>query len=267
MSKRDLEWNESKYNKYLKEGRGKGTGSKYIPWVKMQDFPSLGRTSRIKGIKSQRIHHLFSDNETRCFYIFDWSDKVVDIQEQYPLLDLEMAKTIAEKMNVIYPRISGFPIVMTTDFLITIKDDFGIHQIARTVKPARMLDDKRVIEKYEIERRYWLEHSVDWGIVTEKEIPTSVVQNIQFFHPFRNYRIEGSSNIDFDLIVSLLRKRFELDKDISIQQICVHFDKINKVQEGTALSLFKYLVAKKEIRLDITKEIDLQAPLKIITIK
>ena len=100
MSKRDLEWNESKYNKYLKEGRGKGTGSKYIPWVKMQDFPSLGRTSRIKGIKSQRIHHLFSDNETRCFYIFDWSDKVVDIQEQYPLLDLEMAKTIAEKMNV-----------------------------------------------------------------------------------------------------------------------------------------------------------------------
>ena len=44
--------------KLIKEGRGQGLGKEYKPWIRIQDFPSLGRVTRIKGIKTERQHEL-----------------------------------------------------------------------------------------------------------------------------------------------------------------------------------------------------------------
>lgn len=82
LSKR--EWTQAKYERYLKEDRGQGEGKNYVPWIKIQDFPSVGRSHRIPGWKTGRVHHLFSDQEKRTFFIFEWSDIVIDIREQYP---------------------------------------------------------------------------------------------------------------------------------------------------------------------------------------
>lgn len=38
-------------DKKYKEGRGQGLGVDYKPWVTIQDVPSLGRVTRLKGIK------------------------------------------------------------------------------------------------------------------------------------------------------------------------------------------------------------------------
>jgi hypothetical protein len=56
------------------------------------------------------------------------------------------------------------------------------------VKPAAELDKARVLEKLEIERRYWQEQGIDWGIITEKDIQSVLVRNIawgpQLWHAF-----------------------------------------------------------------------------------
>ena len=59
---------------------------------------------------------------------------------------------------------------MTTDFLITITNSGGTTHVARTIKPSKELENERTIEKFEIERSYWEERGIDWGIITEKEI-------------------------------------------------------------------------------------------------
>lgn len=59
---------------------------------------------------------------------------------------------------------------MTTDFLMTVRQDNEIKYLARTIKPSGELYDERVIKKFEIEREYWLDHGVDWGIVTDISI-------------------------------------------------------------------------------------------------
>jgi hypothetical protein len=41
-------------DKKLKDGRGQGIGIDYKPWVTIQDVPSLGRATRLKGIKVPR---------------------------------------------------------------------------------------------------------------------------------------------------------------------------------------------------------------------
>lgn len=74
---------------------------------------------------------------------------------------------------------------MTTDFYITLKRDDKKIYLARTVKPSKELEDPRVIEKFEIEREYWLRNGIDWAIVTERELPMVFVKNIQTFQPLR----------------------------------------------------------------------------------
>lgn len=49
MSKRKR---SSQIEKWIKEGRGSGIGSDYKPWIRIQEVSSLGRSHRLKGIKT-----------------------------------------------------------------------------------------------------------------------------------------------------------------------------------------------------------------------
>ncbi len=146
-------WNQEQYQRYLKEGRGQGTKSAYKPWIMIHDFPSNGMVSRVYGNTTGRIHHLLSNMELSYFYLLDWSEKVLDIREQYPILEIETVIEIADKAGIRYPfdNESGFPYVLTSDFLITTSDG----EMVRSIKPKKNLGDFRVREKLEIERRYW----------------------------------------------------------------------------------------------------------------
>ena len=168
MAKRLRTWNQAKFEKYIREGRGQGAGVDYLPWITVHDFSSRGIVSRVKGIKTQRVHHFLSRNELYYFYLLEWSDNVIDIREQFPLLDIGLAVDIAKGAGVKYPydNISDFPYVLTCDFMITTPQGFK----ARTIKCSSELSNKRVLEKLEIERRYWDKCGIDWRLITENEI-------------------------------------------------------------------------------------------------
>ncbi|OBZ16340.1 transposase [Bacillus sp. FJAT-27264] len=121
MAKRKREITEAKIDRYIKEGRGQGTGKDYIPWLRVQDVPSEGRAIRGGGWTTGRRHELLSDIERDYCYLLDYSDDVSDIREQFPLLPLEETKLIAERIGVKHPAdpTTGVAIVMMTDFLVT----------------------------------------------------------------------------------------------------------------------------------------------------
>ncbi|MGU7859640.1 TnsA endonuclease N-terminal domain-containing protein, partial [Streptococcus suis] len=98
-------------------------------------------------------------------------------QEQYPLLPIEETIIIANELGIKHPTDlkSGEPIVMTTDFLVTTRNNTEVKKFARTLKYKNELMDKRVLEKFEIERVFWERQEVDWGIVTELEVPNPLL--------------------------------------------------------------------------------------------
>ena len=247
------EWTQQKYERYLKEGRGQGTGKDYIPWLKIQDFPSHGRSHRISGWKTGRVHHLFSDQEERIFYLFEWSDIVIDIREQYPL-DLELALRIADEMGDFkYPEDPKhhMPYILTTDFMLTIEKEGKIVQIARTIKSSSELEKKRTIEKLELERRYYMALNIDWGIITERGISTTFASNVQWVHSY--YHLETTNTLDITQlrnIANILKGKLRA-KNTRIIDITIALEKEMNLEAGTGLYLFKHLVARKEIILDI----------------
>ena len=176
--------------RHIANGFGAGAGAEYVPWLRVQDVPSMGRSWKIQGVKIDRIHHLLSDLERAYFLLCEFSEDVVDIREQYPLLPVESTQAIARAIGVRYPKYktTSVPMVMTTDFLLSVKQPNGdVKSVARTIKYAKDLQGKgcaRTLEKLEVERRFWVSQGVDWSIVTEELFTPDLILNLVFLRKF-----------------------------------------------------------------------------------
>lgn len=176
--------------KRIKEGRGFREGSNYLPWITARVVLSLGRCSEILGWKTNRVHLLLSDLETRYFYTLEFPSDVIDIREQYLLFgsnkSINETVKIAESIGVKYPIITKTGALNVQTTLITIIINGKTEQIARTVKYAKNLSKEKTIEKFKIERLYWVNRGIYWKIVTELLLRTLIVQ---YLHQIMIYMI------------------------------------------------------------------------------
>lgn len=259
---------ENKIKKWLKEGRGQGIGIDYKPWLVVQDVPSEGRSHRERGIKIPRQYTFLSDLEDRFFNILEYSPRVVDIREQYPLLPIEETIDIANVMGVEHPTdpTTGVRTVMTTDFLVTLHLDQKNSLRAWTVKYADRLKDGRVIEKFEIERRYWQRQGVKWSILTENEINKTLADSIKFV---RNYYNLATSSLftaytPEELNCYACQLAEKLCGTVSVRDVCRGFDEEAGFEKGNSLALFKHLVITRQINIDLKSQtLDLIKPINI----
>lgn len=240
--------------------RGKGEGKEYSPWLTIQDVPSDGRVIRCQGWKTERIHHLMSDNEKRYFFLLEWATDVVDILEQFPL-DREITCKIAESMGIKYPQDtqSKTPLVLTTDFLIKVKQNGDTKYIARTVKPSEFLEKRRVIEKFEIEREYWRQKDIEWAIVTELDIPFNFAANIEWMHPA--YWLDNLDDYGFDdcqRLIQILLMQVDSAKDLNMIDLLTQLDMQHNLQPGTFLFIFRHCLSRRLILCNLDMKIDLR---------
>ncbi|MDP1396294.1 TnsA endonuclease N-terminal domain-containing protein [Lysinibacillus capsici] len=257
MAKRKSGWTEEKIARYIMEGRGQGELSEYTPWLNVQDFSSNGNVTRLNGWKTKRQHEFFSNLERSYFFLLDWSDIVLDIREQFPL-DRELTIKIAEEKGIPHSidNRNNTIIPMTTDFFITLIQNKSRVYLARTVKPFKDLENPRVIEKFEIEREYWEKKGVNWGIVTEEELPEVFVKNIQWVH--KSYFLD--SDEDELLAVELLNilKSNRNNLNTKIIKLCNIFDEEYNADVGTAITYVKHLIARKLISFNMMEKIDIR---------
>lgn len=252
----------------LDEGRGTGHGSAYRPWLTVQEVRSNGYVSRIVGWKTKRQHEFFSNIETDYFYLLEWSKSVIDIREQFPLLPLEETLAIAGECGYEHPKDpkTKVPIVMTTDFRISGVDGITRREYARTIKPQEMLSSRRVLEKFEIERRYWNRRGVTWGIVTENDIPKGLVRNVQWVHCYndRSAVAHVSPNV-CEAIAGMVVEFLDIGNSLSDAALAAD-DRLG-LAAGTSLSVARHLIATREWHVDMERLIQPAQPLKILNVK
>ena len=255
MAKRKCCFDETRIERLRSGGRGSGSGSNYVPWICAQDFGSAGLTTRVPGWKTGRIHHFFSRLEVRYFYLLEWSDTVVDIREQFPL-EHHAAFHFAKEAGINYPweRKTGYNTVMTTDFLVTVVDSAGVKKdLARTLKYASDLRDKQgkaILEKFEIERRFWLDQGVSWGIVTDLQLPEPLVSNIEDCHEYRE--LGSALHIDAEQVAAvenMIRQHVQDRPDHKLSAFAAMLERSCSMKPGTGLAVIKHLLANKRLML------------------
>lgn len=222
--------------------------------LKVTTFSSKGRATRIKSMKNDEIYHLQSDNQLRVFLLLEWSEIVTDIKVNDELYDLEMNLDNIENLRLdkFIDKETGNLYKFHTNFLITINKQNVEEQIAISVKSVTELERKVVIEKIEIERRYWSSKGIKFYIITDKELDRIVAKNIMWV---RETLIDKEINNKEEL-ANELYFLLEQNRCVAINNLLKTFDG-DKNKNGIGLFIFRYLVANKVIKINMKKHINL----------
>ncbi|MFC1236682.1 TnsA endonuclease N-terminal domain-containing protein [Vibrio sp. F74] len=236
------------YRRHLRNKWGQGEGCQYKPWFTTRDVkgPEAFRTE-VFGLKTGRVHHFLSSKETQLFYILEYRDDVIDIREQFPLIPLEITQKIARTLGIEHPMVkkTGIPFIMTTDILVTVKNDSGESYLAFCVKPEDKLDDPRVLEKIEIERVWWELLGIPFQVFTGNNKTEFLSRNLSWVtDPLRSStQYEIAKFIDPALALLSPGKYLKSD-------ICDSFVNTFDIDSVDALNILRILISKKLISVD-----------------
>lgn len=240
-------FSEAQFAKWIKAGRGAGEHSSYKPWLKVSDFPSLGRVHRVFGHKSQRTHHLLSDLELSVFLLLEWHREVTQIREQFPL-ERDLTRRLSSEAMMEHSRFAGIDQYLSSDFLV----DSTNEQEPRFVLQAKYkdaLDDARTVEKLELERRYWQEKGLPWYLITEADIPATVSKNILWLYP--SQRNEHGDSEFTQQQIELYAHHFAKRPDQTLLAICKELDAAYDLPLGESLYEVRALLAKRYFTFDL----------------
>lgn len=260
------DWNDSTIKRFLKEGRGQGEGATYKSWLQVQDISSQGRSTRIFGnMTTQRVHHLLSDLQLYYWYLLEFDERVIDIREQYPLLDyhelnIQLDHALEKKL---FNTKTKVPHIFTISFLVTrIDGNNNPYYEARVIKMSSELEKKATIERLELLRRYFEKKNIGFGIVTEKEINQQMSRNIGW--ALTAYDIQDYPDLvgNIDFLKSDMLNNLSFNTERTFQSVFSMLERSYQLNEGMGLILFKHLIATKQIMMDMSRKIDLNKTIK-----
>ncbi|GFD68928.1 TnsA endonuclease N-terminal domain-containing protein [Alteromonas sp. KUL106] len=260
MAKRKLQ-SFADFNRALKSGYGLGDGESYIPWLRSQDVPSSGVRSKIKGLKTNRLHHLLSASETEFFYLAEYSDSVVDIREQFPLLPINLTLQISKSLDIPHPKhpSSKEPVVMTTDFLVTRLEGGKKNFEAISVKSKDERLSKRTLEKLEIERIFWNLIGVKFQIFRNSSLTESQAQNISWASQLVRYPSAGLQELVDDYSISSIRLGVN-----KVHDLLEHISDELNVSLEKGYEVLRYLIGTKRLIVEMSSPIDKSKIIQIL---
>lgn len=266
MAKHNKNWSQNKLDGKLKDNRGTGEYEEYKPFLKTQDFSSKGISHRVKGNLINRMYEFFSSTQYNAFLLIEdialnKKNPIVDIREHFPLWDLHELNIIDETFKNINfsDKISNLDYVFTTTFLLTLTN-YSMCYEAISVKYVSDLSKRTVMERLELDRRYWEAKNIKWSVLTNEEIRNNRarLKNIKFYRPA--YRLDdfegvGTTNID-ELKAAIIYRISNSEETIidTLNQIDDQYD----LDPGMGLLVFRNILARKEVSINYNREIDLR---------
>ncbi|MFC0212124.1 TnsA endonuclease C-terminal domain-containing protein [Paenibacillus chartarius] len=257
MARRSQQWKDSTLKRFLDEGRGQGEED-FKPWLKVSDISSKGRVTRLYSKKLNRTIHLLTDSQTRYFYLLEFDDRVVSVKEQFPLLSIaDIMDQLDESLVKRLKNRDGTPHVLVTTFLITAKDENGqLRTYARSIKDRNELEKKDTLERLEIQRRFFESQKIDWAVVTSEEIPHQRSRNIEWVLPALYIEDAGLTEQEAQYYSTYIIEAFRSTKE-PVRGLLDAFEREMKQEKGLGVFLFRYLIASKQIEINLDQEINI----------
>ena len=163
------------------EGWGAGTGANYKPYIKVNEFNSLGTTCNPVDWKTGRTMHFLSQGEMYLYHLLRFREDVIDIREQFPL-ELEETLAIAKDLGYKHPKNKSTR--MTSDLLVDFVD--GTQTVYSVKRSSKDLENKRTREILAIEEAYWKAKDIDFKIIFTENLDINTVTNIRLVVEFYN---------------------------------------------------------------------------------
>lgn len=250
-------FSDNQISKKINSGCGRGEKNSYKPWLSIREFTSSGRSHRVLCNTSGRLLHLFSDLEFLYSCLLDWNENISDIRERFPLVTEDVCQ-ISEEANLPIIFCDSVPQVRFSDFLV----DDASHasgQYAIDVRYSKDLAKPSVLEFIELQRRYWYSKGIGFFVATERNIPSTVLDNLKWLLP-----LEEKVELDDVYLVGHYKfyraqmSRFPENKIIDFMK---HIDTQYSMRIGESLFILRRLLASRFISFDLKK------PFKLLNCK
>lgn len=252
-----MKWNKRTVERLMAEGRGKGEGASYRPWIETRDVSSTGRKHLVTGSRFGRDIHLLSDIELRLFLMLDWADNVIDLREQYPL-DLTLTTLVAKDLGIKHPVFPGTRdyAVMTVDFMVTTTATSADRYIAFNAKADSEAEDVRSMEKLEIQRTALEAMNIKHFIVFGSMLPKQRAANLEWIHaaslkPGELEHWPGYFNEMTERFMLHLQHARHAGPTSTLSESCTEFDSIHGAIPGTGIRVARMLMKQKAVLFDL----------------
>lgn len=248
-------WTEELIEQRVKNGRGRGEGVNYSPWLLVQEFSSKGTQTRVPSAKLKRTIHTFSYLERALFLYTEFQSDFWGYQEQFPM-DRSITLGAAQTLNIKHPRYprSRVPVVMTLDAVVTMqRKDAPARVGAWDVKPAGQLEKKRVAEKLSLHKAYCAHIGIPHYIFTENSISRDVIRNIDWIR--MSLPKDGESALVPGIFTwhpdQMLEQLATSRKTPNISAFCAPYDFLNHLESGTGLRILKMLLWQHRVQVNL----------------
>lgn len=252
-------FDEARVTRFLAEGRGTGFGSAYPPWLQIQDVPSLGRSHRPYGIKSQRVHHLLSDGEWKCFLRLEGDPCIDEIQEQKPMDRLETFR-IAQRLGITHPRtLDGTPYVLTLDFYVRENRAGVVRWRPLTFKYDPETLSRRQLELMAIAREYCRLRGEELEVIDQSFFNQSFTLNydsVRSYYDISDFTFFHDTNV-LGVATELMREA-EYRSGETLVRVCRFISGEFSTSPAVVYQIAMHLVARGNLRVDLSSPMGLE---------
>lgn len=246
----------------IKRRRGVGSGSLYVPWLKVRDVPSRGTSSIIRGIHSGRTHHLLSELEAIYFFLVERRATTVDIREQWPILDIDGTLELCSRFGVRHAVRNGYPEPFTIDFLITEKIDGELKYRAASIKQPQDAQNPRVRLRLAVEHAWCQERGIPWTLVDTSQFDRTLLQNLRFLRSWFRHQYVPDTTLE-DRFVERFEATYEPNRPLNqlLDQISAEL----RFPRPLIVDSFRYCAWSGRVQLLINHRLVLNAPVVLRT--
>ena len=251
------------YPPYLKtriqRGRGVSQGIEYKPWLKIRDVPSLGTSSSVSGIIIPRPYNLLSELETIYFYLVERNSLTVEIQEQWPILDIDRTLELCAEYGVRHTFRGSNPEPFTIDFLITSKSDQNKSVLrAASIKTPADAKDPLIRQRLLIEYLWCREREIPWTLVDTSRFTKTMFENLRFMRSWHRHRYIPNPEVE---ALFLQQFHFTYSKNIVLNEINKAIARKMRVSSDLALDTFRYCAWSDQIKISLEHSLALDKPI------
>jgi hypothetical protein len=251
-------WTEELIAERVKNGRGRGEGEHYLPWLYVQEFSSRGTQTRIPCMKFNRTIHTFSYLERALFLWTEFQPSFRGYKEQFAQ-DRGTTLGAAKMLGIRHPRYprTGVPVVMTIDAVVTTRGQDGQDRLAGwDVKPERQLKKARVLEKLSLHKAYAGHVGMPHYLFTENSIHRNTIRNIDWIRMAlqKDGELEMAAGLFTWRQEAMLEQLAASRTTPSISQFCAQYDGANGLERGTGIRVMKLLLWAHRVQVNLKSQ-------------
>lgn len=238
----------------LRRGIGLGEGVTYKPWLTVRAVGSQGSSPNIMGIKIPRRFECLSSYETTYLYLLEREPEVLDIQEQFPILDLSATLRICSHLHVKHTRRGRYPDPFTIDFILTRERAKARITQARSIKTPADRAKPGVAQKLNVEYQWSNEIGLDWAVVETDEFTPDLLSSLRFIRRWFEDRFTPNSE-SAKRFSDAFNRGYEVGTPLS--QLVDAAARRSRTKADVALSQFQFCAWSNRIRLDVRRPVGL----------